>query len=154
MTPEIWGPAVWTLFHTLADKALDDHFHFIHESLLHYVKVISKFLPCPYCAQDATKFLSKISANQVTTKKEFKVMLHFFHNHVNKHKKKQIFDINLMDDLYKNKDLSKVIYNFEVKYKTRGNMQLLADNNQRRLIVNDFKQWISKNATHFKNTLT
>ena len=147
--PEVWGPAVWFLFHTLAEKVSEPHFNKVYLSLFNMIKFISKNLPCPQCSSDATSFLAKINITTISCKKDFKDMLFVFHNYVNKKKHKPPLPFQDLDALYKCKDLSKVISNFLNKYNTKGNMQLLNESFHRKLIIVEFFKWIKKYAPFF-----
>ena len=74
--PEVWGPAVWILFHTLAEKASETNFNTFSLSLFTMIKFICKHLPCPYCAEDASRFLASVHIRNLTTKQDFKNMLY------------------------------------------------------------------------------
>jgi hypothetical protein len=88
--PEVWGPPIWTFFHTLAENINEDVFPKIKFSLFHQIKKICTLLPCPDCSQDAIRFLIKVDINKLNTKNDFINMLYVFHNSVNKRKKKTI----------------------------------------------------------------
>ena len=78
--PEVWGPAVWSLIHTLADHLQDDAYNYISPHLFNLIVRICKFLPCPECSADASRFLAKINPSSLKTKLEFKHTLYIFHN--------------------------------------------------------------------------
>ena len=99
--PEIWGPAVWTLFHTLAEKVNELAFPFIKVQLFSQIKRICSFLPCPECSNDATKFLERININNIKSKYEFKNTIYLFHNWVNAKKKKPLFNYSNIE-IYNN----------------------------------------------------
>ena len=81
--PEIWGPAIWTLFHALAEKINENTYpHLINSMFLMIVK-ICRYLPCPECSRDASEFLARIKISDYKTKAQFKNMLYLFHNWVN-----------------------------------------------------------------------
>ena len=63
--PEVWGPAVWTLFHTLIEKVNDQAYPFIKVQLFGQIRRICGFLPCPECSSDATIFLAKVNVNDL-----------------------------------------------------------------------------------------
>ena len=133
--PEVWGPAVWYLFHTLAEKVDEKNFNKIRLPLFNIIKLICKNLPCPYCANDATRFLEKININTINTKQEFKNMIYLFHNRVNYKKKKNLLNFKDLDILYKRKNLKNVIINFIQKFNTKGNMQLLNESFHRQIVI-------------------
>jgi hypothetical protein len=76
-------------------------------------------------------------------------MICLFHNIVNKRKNKPIFNNENLGALYSNNNIINVYNNFVAVYQTHGNMQLLADSFQRKLILVGFKKWIMTNFTNF-----
>ena len=60
MSTKKWGPPVWTLLHTLAEKINPDKFAEIGPQLFVIIKRICGALPCPDCAQHASQFLARI----------------------------------------------------------------------------------------------
>ena len=148
MTPGIWGPPIWTLFHTLAQKIHDDKFATVGPQLFNYIRRISRYLPCPDCSDHATKFLAKIIPNNLRTKVDLINILYVFHNIVNQRKSKQMHTPAIMEQ-YKTKNVIQVYNNFAAVYKTRGNMRLLTDTFQRQLIIADFKKWLLTNIKAF-----
>jgi hypothetical protein len=147
--PEVWGPPIWTFFHTLAEKINEDYFLNIKHSLFHVIKRICKFLPCPDCSQHATNFLAKININKINSKLDFKNMLYVFHNTVNKRKKKLLFSYAKLD-IYKNYNIGSVFNHFISVYNTNGNMNLIAESFQRNMLIKDLKNWLIRNHHFFK----
>ena len=147
--PNVWGPAVWTLFHTLSEKVSEEAYPFIKFQLFSQIRRICGFLPCPECSADATKFLAKININDLKTKIDFKNVFYLFHNWVNAKKHKPLFNYSNLSS-YNNYGIIPVINNFIHKYNTHGNMNLIAESFQRKLVVNEFKSWITKNFLAFK----
>jgi hypothetical protein len=149
--PEVWGPPIWTLFHTLIEKLNEKYYNLIYPQLFNIIKQICKFLPCPECSNDATMFLSRIKIQALNTKSNFKNIMYLFHNYVNKKKRKPLFNF-LNINIYKNKNLLLVIKNFINVYNTKGNMKLLTDSFQRQMIINNFRKWIVNNIGAFFET--
>ena len=141
--PEVWGPAVWTLFHTLAEKINVNAYPAVFPSLFNTIIKISKYLPCPECASDASNFLAKVKASELQTKESLKALLCVFHNTVNAKKRKPIFHYSNIG-FYGRYDLIKVVNNFISQYQTKGNMKLLTESFQRQFVINDFKNWFRK----------
>ena len=147
--PEVWGPPIWALFHTLAEKIKEEEFNQVFPPLFHYIKRISAYLPCPECAGHATQYFSKIKPTQITNKKDFKNMLYIFHNMVNVRKKKPLF--NYADtEKYKNNNIGELYNRFINVYNTKGNMQMLNESFQRQFVIKDFKKWLINNLKHFQ----
>ena len=82
------------------------------------------------------------------TKIEFKHTLYIFHNWVNVKKRKPLFNYSNIN-VYGGYPLIPVINNFIEKYKTKGNMSLLADSFQRILIIKDLKNFIKRTINAF-----
>jgi hypothetical protein len=141
--PEVWGPAIWTLFHTLADRIREDAYEFIFPSLFNIITRICKYLPCPECANDATIFLARIKHSDLRTKIQFKNTFYLFHNYVNAKKRKRLFNYSNIN-MYNKLKLINVINNFINNYQTKGNMKLINESFQRQLVINDFKNFIKK----------
>jgi len=146
--PEVWGPAVWTLFHTLIEKMNPDAYPYLIQSLFNIIVRICKVLPCPECSKDATIFLAKINIKDYKTKLEFKNMLYLFHNWVNAKKRKPLYNYANMNK-YANLYLPLVINDFIAKYNTKGNMKLLTESFQRTFVVKDLIKWFKANSRAF-----
>ena len=138
--PEVWGPAVWTLFHTLIEKMNPDAYPFVIGSMFGMIIRICKVLPCPECSNDASNFLAKIKLSDYKTKDEFKNMLYLFHNWVNAKKRKPLYNYSNLQK-YAGFNLIFVLNNFIAKYNTKGNMKLLAESFQRSFVVRDLVTW-------------
>jgi hypothetical protein len=146
--PEVWGPAIWTLFHTLAEKVNEQAYPFVKAQLFAQIRRICGFLPCPECSTHATIFLAKVNIDDLKTKTDFRNTFYLFHNMVNAKKRKPLFNYSYIES-YNNYGIVPVINNFISKYNTKGNMKLLAESFQRKFIVNDFTSWFKKNILAF-----
>lgn len=138
--PEVWGPAVWTLIHSLSVRINEDAYTQISVPLFKMITYICKFLPCPECSADATNFLAKINPLTLKTKTDFKTTFYLFHNSVNAKKRKPLFNYSSLD-VYGRYPLIAVVNNFIAKYNTKGNMKLIAESFQRQLVIKQFKSW-------------
>jgi hypothetical protein len=146
--PEVWGPAIWRLFHTLASHINDNLYHHIYTQLFFQIQRICKFLPCPECAQDASTFLAKVKLSDLKTKKDFINIFYLFHNYVNAKKRKPLYNyINI--NIYSNYRIINVVNNFIAVYNTKGNMKLISESFQRQFVIKDFKNWIMNNIKFF-----
>lgn len=146
--PTVWGPPVWTLFHTLSEKINPNAYNAVIGPMFNMIVRICKFLPCPECSKDASNFLEKIKLSDYKTKDEFKNMLYLFHNKVNFKKRKPLFNYGNINK-YSQNNLILIINDFISKYNTKGNMNLLTESFQRKLIVNDFIAWFKKYSRAF-----
>ena len=146
--PGVWGPAVWTLFHVLADRINEQAYPLLYPQLFQFIKRICANLPCPDCAKDATMFLAKVNIQNLKTKYDLIKLLYIFHNYVNKKKNKTLFNYTNMS-LYKKLKLVNVLNNFMIHFNTKGNMNLISESFQRQMLLKEFKQWIHTNIRAF-----
>jgi hypothetical protein len=146
--PEIWGPAVWRLFHTLIEKMNPKAYPYVINSMFNMIVAICKFLPCPECSTDATIFLGKLNLRDYKNKTDFKNMLYLFHNYVNAKKRKPLYNYSNMDK-YGTFNLINVINDFISKYNTRGNMKLLSESFHRKIVIKAFVKWFKSNHKAF-----
>lgn len=147
--PTEWGPPVWTLFHTLAEKINPDKFSVLSPQLFFFIKRICASLPCPECSQHAVTFLGKVNFSNIKTKTDLQNILYIFHNIVNKRKNKAVFNRDIVSAQYAGNNMINVYNKFISVYQTKGNLKLLADSFQRRLVIQDFKKWIIANINSF-----
>lgn len=141
--PSVWGPPVWTMFHTLIEKLNPDpsYYNVIAPKLYKFFVRICAVLPCPTCAEDASRFLAKISYENCNNKQSFKNTFYLFHNYVNRKTKKPLFNFENIN-IYNNYKINDVIRNFLTVYNTKGNMQLITQSFHRDLLVKEFIQWL------------
>ena len=146
--PEVWGPAVWRLFHTLSERINENAYNVLAPQLFNLFVRICKFLPCPECSTDASNFLAKIKLSDMKNKTVFKNTFYLFHNYVNAKKRKPLFNYGNMN-IYNHYRIVDVVNNFITNYHTKGNMKLLTESFQRKLIIADFKKWFSYSINAF-----
>lgn len=146
--PGVWGPAVWTLFHTLIAKINEDAYPHISAQMFNMIVYICKFLPCPDCSSDAITFLAKVNPRELKTKTDLKNTFFLFHNSVNYKKRKLPFNYYHLD-IYDKYNLLNVVNNFIGKYNTKGNMKLIAESFQRQMVIKQFKSWFTGNIRAF-----
>jgi hypothetical protein len=150
--PEVWGPHVWRLLHTLVEKINEDAYANIYQQLVNFIQQICKNLPCPDCSSHATKYLTKVNLKNNKTKLELKNALYLFHNFVNAKKRKPLYNYANID-VYKNYKFIPIINNFLIHFNTKGNMKLLTESFQRQFVVKEFKKWINANIGAFAHKL-
>ncbi len=148
--PEVWGPAVWTLFHTFSEKLNPNAYNQVISSFFGIIVQICKVLPCPECSKDASNFLAKIKLSDYKTKDDFKNMLYLFHNYVNAKKRKPLYNYAYMNK-YSSKNIISVINDFIAKYNTKGNMKLLTESFQRSFVIKNFISWFKRYKLAFIN---
>jgi len=146
--PEVWGPPIWTFFHKLAENINENHYNKLKNPLFFFIKRICSLLPCPECSKDATLFLAKIDINKLVKKNEFKKLIYIFHKYVNVKKRKRIYNYSHID-VYKKYNMIQTFNKFISVYNTNGNMNLLTESFQRKLLISDFKKWFLQNIKSF-----
>ena len=148
--PEVWGPPIWTFFHTIATKIKGGLESNVYKGLFIIIKTICKNLPCPSCSTDATIFLSKINEDDINSKQKLLNNIYVFHNYVNSKTKKKLFNYNMILN-YDKLDLAVTIRQFIRAYNTTGNMNLLNESFQRQLTIKELRRWIRSNIKAFGN---
>lgn len=146
--PEVWGPPIWTLFHTLIEKMNPYAYPQVIGSMFGMFIRICRVLPCPECSKDASNFLAKIKLSDYKNKDEFRNMLYLFHNWVNAKTRKPLYNYSELNK-YSDLNMVFVINNFIAKYNTKGNMNLLAESFQRRFVIKDLIKWFKRYSNAF-----
>lgn len=145
-----WGQPTWFLFHTLAEKVKPEFFYFICKPLLNIIFKICNNLPCPDCANHATKYLQGINLDTITTKEQLKNMLWHFHNIVNDKKKYPILLRKELDEKYASANTINIIRNFIYYFEQRNSgMHLSANKFNRDIHVDAIKKWLAENIQYF-----
>jgi hypothetical protein len=149
--PEVWGPPVWTLFHALAENINEDYYKIIAAKLFGFFQRICAYLPCPECAKDAMRVMGSVTPQNIQTKQGLIYTMYVFHNHVNRKKNKPPFDFSHLAK-YRGMNLIVVFNKFASVYNTTGNMNLIAESFQRKMILSDFRKWFVQNIRGFIKT--
>jgi hypothetical protein len=153
MSPNKWGPPIWSFFHTLAEKINPGNFQEVFPQLFDFIFRICRVLPCPECSQHAVNFLSKVNPEGVRNKDDFRNIMCIFHNVVNRRKNKPPFNYLNLKNVHGNKNILTEYNNFVNVFHTKGNMKLLAETFQRRLVLRDFRKWFLNNIQYFISPL-
>ena len=145
-----WGQPTWFLLHTLAEKVKPEVFFYICKPLLNVIFKICTNLPCPDCANHATKYLQGINLDTITTKEQLKTMLWQFHNVVNEKKNYPILPRQDLDEKYRSANTINIIRNFIYYFEQRHNgMHLSANKFNRDINVVSVKKWLAENIQYF-----
>ena len=145
-----WGEPIWFLFHTLAHKVKEKSFHLVKDELLNIIFLICNNLPCPDCANHATRYLQGINFDAILTKEHLKEMLFNFHNSVNMRKGLPIFPREQLDQKYNTAITINIINNFYYNFdKSSHNQKMAANGFHRTRTIQRMKTWIAKNVYYF-----
>lgn len=146
----LWGPAIWFLLHTLAEKVKPELFSSIRVELLNNIYSICVNLPCPLCSNHAKEYLDKINFNTIQTKIDLKILLFNFHNDVNKRKNYSLFSREQLDEKYSRANTVNIIHNFMIFFQDKyRSPKLIADDLQRKYIAIRLREWFSRNLHSF-----
>ena len=143
MSPDVWGPPIWKLFHTMAAQLTDEK---LVDPMMGSIERVCSHLPCPDCSKHAADFWKRSARPK--TKKEAIDILHHFHNNVNGRKSKKRYDAKELE-VYEKTNLLSAFNDFVSVYHTKGNMNLMIESFHRKLIINDLKRFISGNINNF-----
>ena len=148
----MWGRCTWILFHNIADKIDDKDYIRLKGELLGLFVEVCMNLPCRICANHASKFISNVHINSISTRELFKSMLFQFHNNVNEQTGKRPFTIERLCG-YKTCNLATSLLNFHTYYTKRYNTVLMAgyasNAGRRHRISADLYEWMTVNWKSF-----
>lgn len=145
----LWGEPTWLLFHTLAEKVKDEEFPKIRQELLNHIMKICNNLPCPTCAQHATRYMNGVNFNNIQTKEQLKLFLFAFHNEVNRRKDYEKFNVNDLSK-YKTAMTINVVRNFFYHFSKRSyNVRMAVDSVHRHKMLKELRIWLENNAYSF-----
>ena len=148
---KVWGPYIWYMLHSLAEKINDKSFPLLRSELLEHIFNICVNLPCPSCSTHAREYLQKVDFKKIKTKQELRLMLLDFHNNVNTRLNKPIFSYQQLKDKYKSVNFNNVINNFfiffEDKHKT---VNMISNDMYTQRVSNNIRNWLSMHYHHFQ----
>jgi hypothetical protein len=146
----VWGPPIWFLFHTMAEKIKEESFQSLRFDILNKIYLIANNLPCPICSTHAKEYLDRINFNAIQSKNDLKNMLFHFHNEVNKRKAYSLFAFEDLDEKYSKAVTVNIIQNFMFHFQDKQRSpKLIASDLQRTHIARALIEWFQKNIGHF-----
>jgi hypothetical protein len=147
---DVWGPATWTLFHTLAEKIKDEHYAEVLPDMLIIIKRICMNLPCPDCSAHAIQMMSKVAASNFPTKDHLKAFLFHFHNAVNVRTGKQAIILEELNAKYARANTFVIVPHFIKVFSHRNtNVRLLINSFHKDMLIKDFIKWMRENNHKF-----
>jgi len=149
-TKERWGASIWFLFHTLAEKIIENDFEKIKNQLIDIIKGICMNLPCPTCSNHATQYIQKLNYVSIRNKDDLKIFLLNFHNDVNRRKNVKLFSLEELNSKYSKSNTLNVINNFISVYQYKNkSFNMIANEMQKQRQLELFKIWIKQNIQSF-----
>jgi hypothetical protein len=145
-----WGPPIWALLHTLAEKVNENDFSKIRKSLLDTIYVICSNLPCPDCANHAKQYMDGINFDTIVSKDQLKNLLFQFHNSVNVRKGVPLFPRDQLDPLYSRGNLINIIQIFMEHFRDKHrSIRMIANDFHRSKIADKLQVWFQTNIQYF-----
>ena len=95
-----WGEPTWYFFHIFIEKISPAYYNSNSQKCIKMYRNICENLPCPYCKDDAVKYINTHKIEKMITKDLMKTYLFNFHNHVNKKLNKTVQMPEILD-MYK-----------------------------------------------------
>ena len=138
-----WGAPTWYLFHTLAEKVKEESFSLIRKELLDIIFTICINLPCPDCANHATRFMQGVNFDTILTKDDLKDLLFRFHNSVNSRKGFPIFNKSDLDAMYSKANTSNIVQHFYAHFQSTK-LKVTTNSFYRASSLNNIKGWLNK----------
>jgi len=134
MPTELWGNATWLFFHVLVEKVNENKFNQMKSLVIEIIKDTCKHLPCPYCAEDASKVLNQAYIQNIKNKEHLIEFLRQFHNIINTKLNNKTYTIDeAVKKEYSNYNLSSIINNlFKIYNMKYGLMKMMTYNAQRK----------------------
>ena len=114
-TRSYWGTSVWFFFHTISCRINANFYASNYKYVWDFIKDVCGALPCPFCQKHAVEYVSKISIQQINTKKKLQMILFNFHNSVNSRTKKQIAGIGVLSK-YNRANIKQIFDLFEQRF--------------------------------------
>lgn len=99
MSKQVWGNATWFMMHTLAQKLRTEHEYAV-PSLLQQFDNICGNLPCPDCAEHASRMFATANIRAVVDKNSLIRFLYELHDAVNRRLDKQCPTMEECCELY------------------------------------------------------
>jgi hypothetical protein len=147
MTPKVWGPPVWIFLHTFTVNISEIGYNAVGMQFYAYLTRICRLLPCPECAEHATKFISSVKQGTLKTKYDMANMLCNFHNMVNNRKRLPKFD-NRFLTLYEKVSIVTAFNNF-VQAFTISSQRMMNDNLHRKMLVSQINKFLTNSLIYF-----
>ena len=160
MGTDKWGPATWTLFHTLAANVADTAFTDetgLGDKLVGIIVDICRHLPCPECAKHAGIFWDvQLRVHPIRSKRDLENTLYVLHNSVNARLHRPLFRYDHLP-VYRGTEgtgtgATRVVAafaQFSAHFHTKGDMKLLAESFHRKQCFNRVHQWVSAHIRLF-----
>lgn len=144
-----WGKPTWYFLHCLTYKIKPEHFDAMKDEILGTIYSICSGLPCPYCAEHAKEYLSRINFKAIQTKDEMIDLMYMFHNSVNKRKGYKLLSRNDLDQVYLPMNIVHVFNEFMRHFDKKNSSKLVHDTLFRTRQAQTIKIWFQSKLNCF-----
>lgn len=149
MTTKTWGPPTWIFLHCLAHKIKNQYFDELKSSIIKFIVIICRNLPCPECAEHASLIMKHLKAENIKTKDDLEEMLFIFHNMVNEKLEKQLYEENDLS-LYDDYIFPLVSQNFFQSWRRLPhNPQMINNNFHKNILLRNLNRFLTQNYRKF-----
>ena len=111
MQKQIWGNATWFILHVLAEKLRPESEHIIPH-LIHHIESLCANLPCPDCADHASRLFSTANLSTIKDRESLRKFLYELHKLVNEKLGKHTPSYSECNQLYARGNTNKIIRHF------------------------------------------
>jgi hypothetical protein len=147
MTPKVWGPPIWIFLHSFSVNISEEGYARVGGQFFSFLTRICRMLPCPDCADHATKFISLVKLQTLKTKYDMANMLCNFHNSVNKRKRLPFFH-NLRLSSYEKVNILSAFNNFVIAF-TLPSQRLMNESLHRKMLAGQLTKFMSTSLVYF-----
>jgi hypothetical protein len=151
MTPKVWGPPIWIFLHAFSVNISEEGYARVGGQFFSFLTRICRMLPCPDCADHATKFISSVKVQSLKTKYDMANMLCNFHNSVNQRKKLPFFH-NLRLSGYEKVNILSAFNNFVTAF-TLPSQRLMNESLHRKMLASQMMKFMSSVLVYFVKPL-
>jgi hypothetical protein len=145
-----WGEPTWYLFHTMAEKIKPEYYEEYRGEILNIIQMVCNTLPCPICADHATKYMKNIHEHTILTKTDLQNVLWEFHNIVNERKQFPAFPFEQLRPKYSAAITRVVVHKFMIVHANKhSGFRMIADDFYRGRIVKILQEWFVRNIHIF-----
>jgi FAD-linked sulfhydryl oxidase len=103
MNPEVWGPHLWFVLHTLSFNYPYEPTEDDKKKMINFIHALSEIIPCGKCQRHFKQNLEKLPIEQhLENKKQFVEWVIQMHNFVNEANGKRIYSYDEVIQLYLN----------------------------------------------------
>lgn len=149
MRKQTWGNATWYMLHVLAEKLRPEERALV-PSLLHHIESVCANLPCPDCAEHASRLLATSNRAAINDRESLRRFLYDLHRHVNERLGKHTPPYETCNELYSRGRTDVVVRHFfAVMAGVRSQNKAMIYGFRRAQCLKEFAQFLDSNSAAF-----